>query len=135
MTKQGDEPQYFDKTGKKINKKGNFGKTDAKTGSTSSNDNSIRETTKAEETDILSVLSPTVLSTRLLTENDLRVASKEELRILRNTIFAKHGRKFVSKDLQDYFGTKEWYHPQYKEVDHLLNNIEKKNIAFIQKHE
>jgi hypothetical protein len=57
------------------------------------------------------------------------------LRILRNTVFARHGRKFKSEDLQEYFSAKDWYNPKYDDVDHLLNSYEKKNIAFIQKYE
>jgi hypothetical protein len=78
---------------------------------------------------------PPVFSTRLLTESDLQGLSKQELRILRNEIFARHGRKFKSEDLRDYFSTKDWYSPQYDEVTHLLNTIEKKNVEFIQRHE
>jgi hypothetical protein len=75
------------------------------------------------------------LSQRLLTEADLRGYSKAELRILRNAIYAMHGRKFTSKDLQDFFGRKSWYNPQYDNVHNKLSDIEKKNVAFIQKHE
>jgi hypothetical protein len=35
--------------------------------------------------------------------------SLERLRILRNTIFARHGHSFDSKDLRDYFSAKPWY--------------------------
>jgi len=35
--------------------------------------------------------------------------SKTELRILRNTIFARHGHSFKSKDLNKYFLSKDWY--------------------------
>jgi hypothetical protein len=75
------------------------------------------------------------VSQRLLSEADLSGISKADLRILRNVPYAKHGRKFTTKDLQDYFGAKSWYKPQYDNVDNKLSDIEKKNIAFIQKHE
>jgi len=75
------------------------------------------------------------LSTRLLTEDDLRGMSKSELRILRNEIYARHGYIFKSQDLRDYFSAKDWYHPQYNDVSSLLNTIEKKNVAFIQRYE
>jgi len=75
------------------------------------------------------------LSTRLLAEDDLRGMSKPELRILRNEIYARHGYIFKSQDLRDYFSAKDWYHPQYNDVSSLLNTIEKKNVAFIQRHE
>jgi len=75
------------------------------------------------------------VSDRLLTEDDLRGLSKEQLRILRNTIFARHGYKFAVADLQEYFGIKKWYRPQYDDVTHLLNTIERENVQFIRKHE
>jgi hypothetical protein len=77
----------------------------------------------------------TAISKRLLTENDLTGLSKQQLRILRNTVYAKHGRKFKSPDLQEYFSAKDWHHPQYDDVDHLLNSYEKENAVFILAHE
>ncbi len=37
--------------------------------------------------------------------------SKENLRILRNTIYAQYGYAFKNKELQDYFSQFEWYMP------------------------
>jgi len=71
----------------------------------------------------------------LLTDQDLRGLSKAQLRILRNTIFAQHGRIFASEDLQNYFSSKEWYRPLYNNVDHLFNEVEKRNIEIIQSYE
>ena len=34
--------------------------------------------------------------------------SKAQLRLMRNEILARHGWKFQSKDLQDYFGSQPW---------------------------
>jgi hypothetical protein len=39
------------------------------------------------------------------------IKSKEELKILRNTVYAQHGYAFKTKDLQDYFSQFEWYMP------------------------
>ena len=39
------------------------------------------------------------------------IFSKEDLRILRNAIYAKYGYKFHSKDLNEIFSKKEWYTP------------------------
>ena len=79
-------------------------------------------------------------SQRLLTENDLRGLSKEQLRFLRNGIFAKHGYIFklkTSDDLRAYFSKKCWYKPQYDEsiVARMLNSNENENVKIIQKHE
>jgi hypothetical protein len=75
------------------------------------------------------------ISECLLTEDDIKGFSKQELRVLRNEIYARHGHIFKSKDLRDYFSAKDWYKPQYEDTSDLLNTIEKKNIAFIKKHE
>jgi hypothetical protein len=40
---------------------------------------------------------------RYLHDTDLAVLTKDELRILRNIIYAKYGRIFQSKDLADHF--------------------------------
>ena len=37
--------------------------------------------------------------------------SKADLRIYRNLVYAGYGYVFQSKDLQEYFGSKDWYHP------------------------
>ncbi len=43
--------------------------------------------------------------------NPKRTYSREELRLLRNTIYAQHGYIFKDKDLRDYFSQFEWYLP------------------------
>ncbi|SCY80919.1 YARHG domain-containing protein [Lachnospiraceae bacterium XBB2008] len=57
----------------------------------------------------------------------------EELRLARNEIYARHGRRFNSEDLNDYFNSKSWYTPQYDpdefdaKQDEILNTYEKAN--------
>lgn len=75
------------------------------------------------------------LSQRLLTEQDLAGWSKQDMRTVRNAIYARHGYKFKSADLREYFSRFSWYKPLYDDVDSQLNSIEKKNIAFIKAHE
>lgn len=50
------------------------------------------------------------------------------VRILRNEIFAKHGRKFNSPDLDKYFTKQDWYNINKNYHDSLLTNDEKKLI-------
>ena len=77
-------------------------------------------------------------SSRLLKASDLYGLTKEQLRIARNEIYARHGRRFSSKDLQDYFNSKPWYHgkgtPESFDTS-VLSNIEWSNIKFIEKYE
>ena len=69
------------------------------------------------------------------TPSDLSGKSKGELRIMRNYIYARHGYKFKSTDLQQYFSQYGWYTPLYSDVSSQLNKIEKYNVALIQRYE
>lgn len=75
------------------------------------------------------------LSEREVTAADLSGKSAGDLRLMRNAMFAKHGYKFKSEDLQEYFANFSWYTPLYSDVSSMLSAVEKKNIAFIQKFE
>lgn len=75
------------------------------------------------------------LSYRYADYNDVAYKSPDELRIMRNYIFARHGYKFKSQDLQEYFAGFSWYTPLYSDVYGSLNKIEKANIKFIQQYE
>ena len=66
---------------------------------------------------------------------DISGLSTEELRILRNWIFAKHGYIFHSEDLQEYFGAKDWYTPVSTNVTAELTDVERRNVAFIKRYE
>jgi hypothetical protein len=50
---------------------------------------------------------------------------------LRNEIFARHGRQFKSPELQYIYGVTDWYNPEPKYSDDMLNDIERKNVQFI----
>ena len=71
-----------------------------------------------------------ISSEKVFTEEELKGKTIEELRILRNEIFAKKGYVFKDETLNDYFATKEWYKPN-ENVQITLNNTEKKNIEII----
>lgn len=75
------------------------------------------------------------LSTQRLNDSELSGYSKSELRILRNSIFARHGYIFKSEDLKEYFSKFEWYKPQFSNVSHKLNSVEKENIRILKKAE
>jgi hypothetical protein len=55
----------------------------------------------------------------------------KELRILRNEIYARHGRTFESKDLKDHFGRCNWYHPTKKYSDNMLSKPETEMVRRI----
>lgn len=76
-----------------------------------------------------------IVSLKYLTQNALNRYTKEELRIMRNEIFAAHGYIFKTKKIREYFLMQEWYIPKYENVDSLLTHIEKVNISNIKKME
>lgn len=77
-----------------------------------------------------------LVTSRKLTPSDLSSYSKAQLRLMRNTIYAIHGRKFTSQDLQQYFSKFSWYHPTVTDVPNsALSEIEKYNVTLIQKYE
>ncbi|MBT6492774.1 MAG: YARHG domain-containing protein, partial [Deltaproteobacteria bacterium] len=50
---------------------------------------------------------------------------KAQLRIKRNTVFARYGRSFRSADLKAYFGAQPWYKPNPAYSDSLVKPLEK----------
>lgn len=74
----------------------------------------------------------------LLTEEDVKDLPAELLAYGRYEILAKHGELFESEELKEYFGNHKWYFgflSDEKEVEGLLNDIEKENLAFLEKKE
>jgi len=57
--------------------------------------------------------------------------SRRDLRILRNTIYARHGYMFRSEILGEYFGNMDWYHPDESYSDDRLTAVDRKNIRLI----
>lgn len=72
---------------------------------------------------------------RYLSKADLRLYPTEDLWLLRNEIYAAHGRIFNNEILSQYFFQKTWYRENVKPVDFsesVLSDVEKKNILLIQ---
>lgn len=67
-----------------------------------------------------------------LHDTDLAVLTKDELRILRNTVYAKYGLRFQSRDLSEHFSQFTWYRPQYSNVDNRLTERDRRLIQDIQ---
>jgi hypothetical protein len=67
----------------------------------------------------------------LLTVEELSTLSRRDLRILRNTIYARRGRLFGSKVVQGYFEGSAWYRPDPDYHDGRLTEIDRKNIAIV----
>lgn len=73
-------------------------------------------------------------SERLLEWSDIYMLSNEDIRIAKNEIYARHGRRFASTDLQSYFDQMAWYNgtvqPQNFDSG-CLNAVEVANISFL----
>ena len=67
-----------------------------------------------------------------LTDTLLRGVSLYELRILRNEVYARHGRRFETPWLRDYFKNEPWYTPRASFTIAELSEIEKANVKVIQ---
>jgi len=61
----------------------------------------------------------------------LAVLSENELRLLRNTIFAKYGIIFESNELTAHFRQFNWYNPRNNNVDAVLKDVDNMNIENI----
>ncbi len=71
-----------------------------------------------------------------LTDFDLKNRNQIELRLMRNEIFAQYGYVFNSKDLKDYFSSKEWYNERGNgEFQFCFTDFEKYNIDLIKNFE
>ena len=76
-------------------------------------------------------LPSNLLCNTLLNAAYLDFFSKEELRLMRNEILARHGYNFQSKDLKDYFSQKSWYKPAKSNSGIKLNIIEETNVQLM----
>lgn len=68
---------------------------------------------------------------RILSVQELRQLSLRDLRLLRNTIYARRGRPFKSKILQAHFKAMSWYHEDTAYTDARLTENDKRNVALI----
>ena len=68
---------------------------------------------------------------KVITEAMLRGLSLHELRLLRNEIYARHGRVFKTLWLQQYFGGQAWYDPNEEFKDEELTGSDKTNVETI----
>ena len=73
---------------------------------------------------------------RYQTEREIRNLTLKEINYAKNEIYARHGRKFKSVELQNYFNSKSWYHGTIEPDDFqnsYLNDYEQKNAELLSK--
>jgi len=56
----------------------------------------------------------------------------ENLKIMRNEMFARHNLAFKNGEMRTYFDAQAWYKPEHDNVGNLLNEIENINLMLIQ---
>ncbi len=75
---------------------------------------------------------------RYLLPSDLQRLTAEQLRLARNEIYARRGRRFKDAELQKYFNSKSWYQGTVAVEnfhDSIFNDYERANAYFIQDYE
>lgn len=76
------------------------------------------------------------LSERYVTYDDISSLEPGQIRVLKNSIYARHGRLFKDSRLQDYFNSCSWYNGYRKDVSQSeFNHYETKNVAFLKQYE
>ncbi|MBS1518025.1 MAG: YARHG domain-containing protein [Bacteroidetes bacterium] len=81
---------------------------------------------------ITDVINKNNASVKLLKKKDIENLYKDELEIIRNLIFARHGYIFKSENI---LSRMEWYIPRSENVSDELTEIELKNIELIKRYE
>ena len=72
---------------------------------------------------------------KTLSDQMLQGLSLHELRLIRNEIYARHGRMFKAEWLQQYFYSQPWYTPDENFKDEELSGNDKVNVETIVKYE
>jgi YARHG domain len=72
---------------------------------------------------------------KVISEQMLHGLSLHELRLLRNEVYARHGRMFRAEWLQQYFFFQPWYAPDENFKDEELSGNDKFNVETIVKYE
>ena len=72
---------------------------------------------------------------KTISESMLQGLSLHELRLLRNEVYARHGRQFKAEWLQQYFFGQPWYTPDENFKDEELSGSDKLNVETIVRYE
>lgn len=67
--------------------------------------------------------------TRRLTQDDIAALGPAQIRLARNEIYARKGRRFKNAALRNHFSRQSWYRPIADEVS--LNPVEKANVDLL----
>jgi YARHG domain-containing protein len=77
----------------------------------------------------------TETSVKFLSSDEVNNLYKDELRLMRNEIYARHGYSFKLREVRELFDDKDWYMPISTDVRKKLSTIEIKNEQLIKQFE
>ncbi|HYN85055.1 MAG TPA: protein kinase [Pyrinomonadaceae bacterium] len=109
--------------------------TSANTGAATNTANANTANVNQRLNDRIAVAESKIVAGAPLSESDLNELTPQELRLLRNTVYARHGRQFTSGDLQQHFAARTWYKPRPGYTDDVLDEADQRNLALIQERE
>lgn len=69
--------------------------------------------------------------TQLIKKEQIKGLNIDNIRLLTNEIFARNGYMFENSRFQEYFENKSWYKSIGDNKKVILNDVEKRNIAFL----
>ena len=76
------------------------------------------------------------LSTQYVTYSDIQYLDRGQVRVLKNSIYARHGYKFKDKNLRSYFNSQYWYNGYRSSIpSREFNKVEQYNIKFLARYE
>lgn len=76
------------------------------------------------------------LGLRYATYDDIRYKDAGQIRVLKNSIYARHGYIFKDSRLRSYFNSQPWYYGYRSTVPtSAFNKYEKANINFLKKYD
>ncbi|WP_343530340.1 YARHG domain-containing protein [Pedobacter sp.] len=73
-----------------------------------------------------------ICATKPIAQAQIANLSLDEIRLLSNEIYARKGYRFESQRFQDYFERQNWYRPVKDNKGIVYNEVEKRNINFLQ---
>ena len=77
------------------------------------------------------------LSYRLATYDDIRNMSRYEIKVMKNSIYARHHYAFQTSAMINHFSRKSWYNGYLSmgEASASFNSTERKNVEFLKRYE
>lgn len=97
----------------------------------------VRDLDAEETAEVATYLMPDSVE-RYLEASDIDSYSHDEIQLIINEIYARHGREFQSQDNIDYFSAQDWYEPvsgkSDEEIVSEFNEYEKANVELLCKY-